>query len=909
MTKTETSTRKLILIDGNGLAYRSFYAVPPQKTASGLPTNAVLGFTNLLLNVLLTEKPTHVAVAFDQSASTERLQKFQAYNVQREEMPDELAVQIPLIEDLVRECGLAAWRVRGHEADDCIGTLAAKARDAGFQVLIVSGDLDLLQLVGPRVRVQTTRRGIGDLVVYDEAGVKKKYNLDPCQLADLRALAGDSSQNIGGVPGIGEVTARKLLSQYRSLDDLLSSLDQLPAKWRNPLSENREDALEFRTRATIVTTLDLEPDWDRCEWRGVAVKRLAESLERFEALKEFEFLMRRLEATAQDTPARPQAETLAPEPARAALVEAAEADGALALAWLSVDGQERGLAVARPGTAPFHVALGDGEGEIPAAEAWATLTPALGDPNRPKYVHRSRDLAHRPELASARGVFDVAVASALLDLGEREHGLEQVSRRHDLATACHAELWGLDGRRFADIPVAERGRWTGRRATTLLELGPLLETRLREEGLEELYHSVDLPLAAAFGRLEGALALDPESVTSVARALEEELETLRHEIHAEADRQFNLDCDKELGEFLFEDLGLLVPTRPKNGGAIGADVLVSLVGQHPIAPTVRNYRELSEFKAIFAEGFLSRGRLDAPVNGSLFNPSLMADPRLHWLSPVAAAGTVATFHQMMAVVENLQSLPVRPKLRRLVERTVVAPAGRKLVALEYDQLELRLLAHLSGDSALGEAVRREDLEASLAASFFEVDPSEVELEMKRTVVQLALHAMGPRWLARRLDVSEERAAERLRAFHHSFGQRFPQAAAWFGAQLEGARRNLPLDTLAGRRRRVPEIHSRNYDIREAAERLARGAAVEGSAADVLKAAVVALTGSDLPIRLALQVHNTLVLDVPADVAQALAHQAEGLIARASLGVDLPVRLRVGDSLEDMPVLERETALN
>ncbi len=892
-SKTEHSSRKLILIDGNGLAYRSFYAVPPQKTRAGLPTNAVLGFTNLLLNVLLNEKPTHVVVAFDQSATSERLQRFQGYNVQREEMPEELAAQIPMIEDLVRESGLAACRVPGHEADDCIGTLARRAREEGFQVLVVSGDLDLLQLVGPRVRVQTTRRGIGDLVVYDEEGVRRKYNLDPCQLADLRALAGDSSQNISGVPGIGEVTARKLLSQFRSLDDLLVSLDQLPAKWRNPLSENRHDAQEFRVRATIVTDLPLALDWERCRYQGIALGRLGDLLRRYEALKDFDPLLRRLgSGTAADAEAPSAPAILSADRARATLPGLVSASSDLAISWWRAEGVERGLAVASASQV-VYVELGEGEGELSPAEAWRLVAPALEAPAGRCYVHRLRDVAGG-QVGSRPAVLDVAVASALLDVGEREHTLEAIARRHDLATASEDEWSGLEPGQPVDC--AERSCWTARRARTLLELGPLVRDRLHREGLEHVYRTVDLPLSAILGDLDGGrLNFDPEAVQDVNRALEHELEALRREIHAEADRPFNLDCDKELGEFLFDSLGLLVPTRPKNGGSIGAEVLVSLVGQHPIALTVRNYRELSEFKACFVDGFLSPGRATAPVGGCLFNPSLLVENRLQWLGPVTCGGVVETWHRMLAVIDNLQCVSLRARLKALVERTLVPSApGRCLLALEYDQLELRLLAYLAGDVELGRRLEDEDVEASLVSILFGTLNSQDTLENRWVAVQVALHGMGPRWLARRLDLSEDRAADRLQAFRTDFGARFPQTEDWFQARFEQARRLEPQITVAGRRRTLPEVRSRNHDIREAAERYARAAAVEGSVADLLRATTVAL--AEVPqVTLAMPVFNRVILDVPGSEVEAVRRAAEGSLAALSMGARLPWRWHLGQN--------------
>ncbi len=820
-----------------------------------------------------------------------------------------MAAQIPMIEDLVRECGLAACRVPGHEADDCIGTLARRAQEEGFQVLIVSGDLDLLQLVGPGIHVQTTRRGIGDLVVYDEVGVRKKYNLDPCQLADLRALAGDSSQNISGVPGIGEVTARKLLSQFRSLDDLLVSLDQLPAKWRNPLSENREDAQEYRVRATIVTDLPLALDWERCRYQGVAVGRLSERLRRFEALRDFEFLLRRLESGSPAEASQPlPPRVLSPSEARSVLSEVASAPGALALSWWQADGVERGLGVA-VATAPevFYVALGEGEGALPPAEAWELLRPALEDADRTSFVHRLRDVAPLRRRAWP-GAFDVAVASALLDSGEREHSLEAIARRHDRATASEDELWGLEARRGSRIDPVEAAHWTARRASTLLELGQLVRDRLRREGLESIYRTVDLPLSVILGNLNlGTLTVDQEAVAAVNQALEDELEALRRDIHAEADRPFNLDCDKELGEFLFDSLGLLVPTRPKNGGTIGAEVLVSLVGQHPIAMTVRNYRELAEFKHHFVDDFLVRGQASAPVGGCLFNPALLVDSRLQWLGPVACGGMVETWHRMLAVIDNLQSVGLRSRLKNLVERTLVPSAAERcLLALEYDQLELHLLAHLSGDADLARALDREDVEASLAASLFGLEPEQARAETRRAAVQAALHGMGPRWLARRLDVSEERAADRLQALHAAFAERFPVAEAWFRVRFEEARTLAPQQTLAGRRRTMPEVRSRNHDIREAAERAARAAVLDGSVADILKSTTVALAGVP-EANLVMPVFNRVVLDVPASCAQDVAREAEARLDGLAFGLRLPRRWHTGQHGLEVCSVRRETA--
>ena len=354
MDNKDNNSKKLLLIDGNGLAYRAFYALPARKSALGFPFNAILGFVNLVINTIISERPTHVAVAFDHGALVDTLMKFQTYNVQREEMLDDLELQLPIIEDFVHICGIKAYRMPGFEADDCIGTLAAKANCDGFDTLIISGDLGLMQLVSPNIKVMTMRRGIVDTVIFDEDMVVKKYGLRPSQLADLRALAGDSSQNIGGVPGIGEVTARRLLSQYNSLTELFDSLEQLPAKWRNPLSENRDDAFEYLSRSTIRCDLPLDINWDECLFKGFPVQMTKRIFEQINLGGAETFLRTMGKDVAVEAPCAIPEEALYGQAALEALEKVRTSNQDAAFVWFH-DGEKKdwGLSVCLKGGQPF----------------------------------------------------------------------------------------------------------------------------------------------------------------------------------------------------------------------------------------------------------------------------------------------------------------------------------------------------------------------------------------------------------------------------------------------------------------------------------------------------------------------------------------------------------------------------
>lgn len=894
MNQENTGKKKLLLIDGNGLSYRSFYAVPPQRTALGMPINVILGVINVVINAVLAEKPTHIAAAFDRTSCTEHILKFQEYNVQREEMPQALAVQIPIVETLLRAWGIKTFRLKGFEADDCIGTLVKKAKEENFEILIISGDLELMQLVEDGVKVMTTRRGIADAVIYDRDKVFRKYNLYPEQLADLRALAGDSGQNISGVPGIGEVTARKLLSQYANLDELYESLEQLPAKWRNPLAENKEDAFEFRSRAIIRRDLPLEIDWDECKFIGLPVDVIRKVLAKFEAGDEFADVLDRMKEYADlDWKSRAPDGLLPKDEAMKALEDCAASSEPLSIFWLIEGTRERGFAISCGDSLPFYVSLTGAEA-VDADAAKALLDKILLDPQRLKLVYHLRDHVNFFN-KDAVNILDISTASELVFQGEWDHNLESLSCRLGVPIFAKSVLYGPRPLPFSRIPFANKLLWVTCAADSVRQVGLHLHEMLKSTGLYNLYNDIDKPLALAFAADEKTEPCCRDAVVeSMRQLLDKEMVSLRAEICANSDKDFDPEDEVALGEFLFDHLGLLVPMRPKSGTSITAEILQSLISQNEIARTVQNYRELADFRRIFLDGFAASGKKDFNVDGYLFNASLMAERRLQMLGSDVSRGTIAALHRMGAVIDNLINMNVRDGLRDGFEKMLssAVPDGT-LIGLKYDHFMLRLLAHFADDPVLLADIEADVCRQKLASAIYDVPFDEMTDYMKSTAVQMVFEYMGPKWMSRHLGSSLEEAAAAINRFHNKFAELYPRSRAYITGQQEKARNRERITTLGGRGRCIYETNSRNYDIRSFAEGLAAAMNIEGSAVDIIRS-VCAQIYRALPGKCRVY---TIYDDIIVDIFDGNASECKDIIVdicrKCSMGLNLPVLLGEG----------------
>lgn len=880
--KKTSDKKKLFLIDGNGLAYRAFYAVVPIHTASGVPINALAGFVNMVLRLLKTEKPTHVAVAFDKGIPTERVHPYQDYNAQRVEMPDDLALQLPMIEDFVRALGVPVFRVPGHEADDCIGTLAKMGAEADMDVLILSGDLDLLQLVGPRIRVLTTRRGISDMVVYDDKQVKSRFNLKPEQLADLRALAGDSSDNITGVPGIGEVTAKKLLSQHGRLEDLLKNLSALPAKWRNPLTEHREEAIEFKMRASIRTDLELNVQWDKCAFGGIPVERVGEIYTRTELDKYLEALPQVGSPGALSEEQPVEVVALDGKKAKPGLKKFLESvTDELGLLFLGAGNDLVALALSVPGQVPLVVRTG-GE-SISLKDALKLLQPILGAPDKKIHTHNLRGLLMTPEGAAlppfSADVLDIGIASHLLDAREGNPWLDEVARRFGYDIPGEGELLGHgEGyRKISDVPLEELADWAARRVAVINQLGNSLKVELQSHGLLDQYQAVEYPMIAVYSNLErDHVPIDLQVLENFEAQIVKLLGELETAIFEEAGQKFDLKDQKELAEILFDKMALAVTARPKNGALIGLDILNQIAEQNPIGGLLRDHRELSSLVASFGR---ARDRFEQPRSGWLRRVAQFTvsnSERLLWMGPVSVGGATATFNRLLSEVDGLPNAEQRQKFRSLLLSALrTEKRGHVLLGVGINQFQLRLAAHLSEDPALQKAfIRSEDVEVQLLHKLIAEDERIDSLDARQDLVDTLLGSIGEHRLARRTGVTPADAAVRIENLMERFFASFQQVESFFSGELEKVRSQGWVSSLAGRRRSVPEMSSRNSDIRGTAERVARNAAVQNSAADLLKKFLVELAPrldqTELPARLVAQVRDELIFEVPKKSVEAVA---------------------------------------
>lgn len=875
------SRPKVLLVDANGLVYRAFFALPYFTTHDGQPTNAVYGFTTMLLKVLEEEAPDYAAVAFDKPGPTFRHETFREYKATRPTMPDDLRPQVALAREVAEALDLPVFEVAGYEADDVIGTLARRAEEEGMDVLVVTGDLDALQLVSPRTRVMVTSRGITETTVYDEAAVRARFGIAPAQIPDLKSLVGDATDNIPGVPGIGPKTAARLLTTYPSVEALLADPSRLAdARLRARLVEHRDQILQSKRLATIETGVDLPVEWEALRRRPPDPGRLRALFSRLE----FKSLLDRLGVeAAPGEHARGAYRRLAPGELGGFLAGAVQ----LALSPVfegryPVDVRLRGLALAVRAGEAVYLEVGD---SLPAP-----LREALERDDLPKLsedTKRDRLLLESHGVAPRRFDFDVALASYLLDPGKRSHTLETAAWEH-----LRWRVAGDEGGEAAGLGLGpSAGERAAEGADLLIRLRGVMEEQLRAREVDRLYREVELPLAEVLARMERVgVAIDVEALRALGGSLRERLEALSAEIYRLAGTEFNIGSPKQLAFVLFEKLQLPTIKRTKTGFSTDAEVLEQLAPHNEVVAKIIEHRELSKLLNTYVE-----------VLPELVNPRT---GRLHptFNQTGAATGRVITSDP------NLQNIPIRGETGQEIRRAIVA--GRPdtvLLSADYEQIELRVLAHVTEDPGLLEAFRRgEDIHTATAARVFGVAPEAVTSPMRRQAKMFnygIAYGMSDFGLARRLGCSREEA----RAFMEAYFARFPRVAEYMRETVARARRDGYVTTLLQRRRSVPDILSRNRVVREAAERVAINTPIQGSAADIIKIAMIRIFRDVMPhapgVEMILQIHDELLFEVPSPQVSRVAPEVRRVMEQAyPLRAPLTVRLGVGPNWQDLTEL-------
>jgi len=878
-----------MLIDGHSLAYRAFFALPlTLSTTGGQPTNAVYGFTSMLFKALEDERPDAVVVAFDGPRSElKRTEVFAEYKAHRPSMPEELRPQIEMIENLLEALRIPAVRAAGHEADDVLGTLALKAASGGDSAVIVTGDRDALQLVRDGVTVMLTGKGITETTTFDEKAVMEKYGVPPGKIPDVVGLKGDSSDNIPGVPGIGEKGASALMAEYGSLEALYDRLDEITAKKRKQsLEDNRDIAFLSRDLAVIETGLDLEVDLNAIsvgDWDAGEVVDHLSSLE-------FRTLARRFTETFP-----PEAGERAPGlEVRVALVDPDDAARVKEFVKKAEEECEMGLSVSAIGgswcdIAVEAVALAAGDDAMvvhpgspsPGLDAARDLLAS----GCLKYMHDGKRGAlalEKSGLALASFSFDTALAAYLENPSLGSYNIEDVWGRN---ASIDIEVEGA-GAAGGELTLFEdAGAQDGRlalEAARVLHLKPVMDAKLDDLSMTSLFLEIEMPVAGVLASLEKeGVALDTEVATRLSAEAHQKLDSLERGIFDIAGHEFKIGSTRQLAEVLFNELGLPPLKRTKTGYSTDSSVLESLAAEHEIAGLLLEYREYSKLASTYFD-----------VLPALVCPD---DGRVH-----------GTFNQMATSTgrisssnPNLQNIPVRTEIGRRIRAAFVARPGWKLLVADYSQIELRVLAHVSSDPLLLQAFARdEDVHADTAAKLYGVEEADVTPEMRRVAKMVnfgVVYGMSEFGLASRLGIPRDEAA----GFIEKYFDRYAGVRSYRDSCIRETAARGYTETLFGRRRYVPQLRSDNRQTREFGERLAVNTPLQGTAADIIKKAMVdadrTLRSEGMLTAMTLQIHDELIFEVPPGEEDAAASLAEKCMSSAC---DMKVPLKVDLGLYD-----------
>jgi DNA polymerase-1 len=943
-----TPRERLVLVDGNALVHRAFHAIGPLMTSRGELVNATFGFASMLLTSLQMIKPDCVAVAFDMAAPTFRKVQFDAYKAHRPHMPSELAGQLPRVRQIVDVLGIPIYETTGFEADDVLGTLSVQAVEQGLDVTIVTGDLDALQLVNDHVTVLINRRGVQDTMQYDPAAVRERFGFAPLQLPDYKALVGDTSDNIPKVPGIGEKTASDLVARYGDVEGVLAHLDEIKARNAEALRDTTEQVRQSKVLATIRRDAPVSFERDRCvlaRYDRNQAKALLLELE-------FRSLLGKLPASEDDpeevaavavagrqvvAPATLGQASLFPELAvPAAPAAKPEVDASLdytivrseelLAAKLARLRQATAIAFDVETTAPdeitselvgvslspashvgFYIPVGhhpeallgaDGaaEDQLTPEQAMQLLQPILEDAGTPKYAHNAKfdiTVLARYGVRVQGLTFDTMVAAYLLN--QRGLGLKDMALRElGVEMTQITDLIGKGSKQIsmADVPVDAAGYYACADVDLTYRLVAHLDPQLRAQGLDRLNQEIEVPLIGVLSEMELAgVAIDLAQLQELSRDLGAKLFALEREIVALAGHSFNINSTQQLAKVLFEELKLPSGARTKTGYSTSSDVLELLRGRHEIVAKVMEYRELIKLKSTYVDGL-----------PALINPH---DGRVH----TSFNQTVVATGRLSSTDPNLQNIPARSELGRLIRAAFVpGRPGWLLLAADYSQVELRVLAHLCRDPALLAAfLGDQDIHSATASRIFGVDADAVTPNQRRIAKVInfgILYGMGGQAVARQGEVSRQEGD----AFIAQYFATFPQVRQYIEQTKREAVEQGYVTTITGRRRSMPELQDPRREIRAAGERAAVNAPVQGSAADIIKIAMVRLQQRlgecQLASRMILQVHDELVFEVPEAELAAVANLVRTTMESAmELAVPLKVEVKVGNNWAAMRAVE------
>ncbi|WP_337018091.1 DNA polymerase I [Oceanobacillus massiliensis] len=876
-------SKKLVLIDGNSIIYRAFFALPLLNNDKGVYTNAVYGFTTMLLRILEEEKPTHLLVAFDAGKTTFRHATYKAYKGGRQKTPPELSEQFPVLKELLDAFDIKHYQLDQYEADDIIGTLSRQGNNEAWEVTVISGDKDLLQLVSNHVSVHVTKKGISDIEKYTPEYMVEKMEIKPEQIIDLKALMGDSSDNIPGVPGVGQKTATKLLKQYTTLDGVYEHIDEVSGKkLKENLTNHKADAFMSKELATIDRDSPIEISVDDIAYEGYQQTKVSTVFKDLGFLSLLKRITGESEEEAPESTIMKEISFVVAEEVKADMFTG---DESLVVEMVGENYHQsdiEGFGIVNKEKAyfiPTATAL-----QSDAFKEWAE------DPAKTKSVFDAKKtmVALLRNGIHIQGIsFDMLLTSYLLNPAENSHDIPAISSRMGKNDVLFdEEVYGKGAKQ--KIPEQEKvAEHVVRKTAALFALKDEMSEQLRANEQYELLKELEMPLALILGEMEHlGVQVDISKLEEMGADLKERLNTLEKEVHELAGESFNLNSPKQLGPILFDKLKLPVIKKTKTGYSTAADVLEQLQNEHEIIPKLLMYRQLGKLQSTYIEGLLKVVKKDTMKIHTRFNQALTQTGRLSSIDP------------------NLQNIPIRLEEGRKIRQAFV-PAKKDWImfAADYSQIELRVLAHIANDEKLVAAFQNDlDIHTQTAMDVFHVEKDEVTSNMRRQAKAVnfgIVYGISDYGLSQNLGITRKAAKNFIERYFDSY----PGVRLYMDEIVQEAKHKGYVTTLMNRRRYLPEINSRNFNLRSFAERTAMNTPIQGSAADIIKKAMIdlhwKLKDEKLESRMLLQVHDELILEAPKEELDKLKEIVPEMMEKTvNLNVPLKVDYEYGNSWFD-----------
>lgn len=877
--------KTLVIIDGNSIINRAFYALPEMSNKEGLKTNAIYGFTNMLLKIIDTYNPTHISVAFDRKAPTFRHIEFKEYKAGRKKMPDELREQFEPLKDLLDKFNIHRLEIDGYEADDIIGTVSKIAEDNGFKVYIVTGDKDAIQLASNKTTTLITKKGVGEVEEYDYDSVIEKYEMTPTQFIDLKGLMGDKSDNIPGVPGIGEKTGIKLIKEFSSIEGIFDNIDSIKGSTKKKLEENKELAIMSKKLATIIRDVPVEFNLEELEYGNYNTKDILDVFKylgftslipRIGNLDESEEIVN--EANVEISKLEDIDEFINKVKENNELIiktvtrEGNILDKRIKYIFLSVDGKKI-----------YYVE----ENSIHKLEYIFTSN----EIKKLGYNLKDDYIALKPYGIKLENIyFDITIAEYLIDsMSSTSYECSAIAMKYlTKKVKTKEELLGkgVKAKKYQDLDFEELSSHISQIIYTVKNVMPIMEENLKESNMDGLLYHVEMPLVEVLADMEyEGVKVDKEKLNELGSQFKEIIKKLESEIYEISGEEFNINSPKQLGVILFEKLGLPVIKKTKTGYSTNAEVLDKLKDQSPIIDKIIEYRQIVKLNSTYVEGLLS-----------IINP---IDGRIH----SSFNQTITTTGRISSTEPNLQNIPVKLEMGRNIRKVFISDKGCKLVDADYSQVELRVLAHMSQDETMIDAFKHnEDIHTKTASQVFNVSMDEVTSKQRSDAKAVnfgIVYGKSDFGLSEDLNIPVKQAKEYIENYFNKYNK----IKEFMDNIIDDASSNGYVTTILNRRRYIPEIKSSNFMLRNAGKRAAMNAPIQGSAADIIKIAMInvykKLEENNLKSKLILQVHDELIVeavDSEIDIVKKIVKdEMENAVC---LDVNLDVDLNIGDSWYD-----------